>query len=83
MAMSKKFPFFYMRQHPYNACFDRYLYKILGNLPILLTGNVSPPGSQFNVTILASTGGEDTVTYDITNTKTDGECNLCRLSTFI
>jgi hypothetical protein len=41
------------------------------NLPILLTSNVSPPGSKFNVTILASTGGEDTVTYDITNTKTD------------
>ncbi|CAI8053959.1 P-selectin [Geodia barretti] len=46
------------------------------NVPILLTSNVSPPGSRFNVTILASTGGEDTVTYDITNTKTDVQASV-------
>ena len=62
-------------QHPYNIynTLDKYRYKFLGSVPILLTSNVSPPGSQFNVTILASNGGEDTVTYNITNTKTDGE----------
>ena len=43
-----------------------------GFVPLVLTVNVSPPGGH-SVRIVASSGGEDTVSYTISDTKTEGE----------
>ena len=39
---------------------------------MVLTSNVSPPG-RYSVRIVASSGVEETVTYTITDTDTDGK----------
>ena len=44
----------------------------VGNMPMVLTTNVSPPGSH-SVRIVASTGGEDSVSY-ITTSDMDTHC---------
>ena len=43
-----------------------------GNVPMVLTSSVSPPGS-YSVRILASTEVEETVAYTITDTEANGE----------
>ena len=45
---------------------------IAGFVPLVLTVNVSPPGGH-SVRIVASSGGEDTVSYIISDTKTEGD----------
>ena len=51
-------------------------YCVLGNVPMVLTSNVSPPGSH-SVRIVSSSGAEDTVTYSIADSNTDSECRDC------
>ena len=46
--------------------------QCVGNVPMVLTSNVSPPGS-YSVRIVANSGVEETVTYTITDTDTDGK----------
>ena len=46
--------------------------QCVGNIPMVLTSNVSPPGS-YSVRIVASSGVEETVTYTITDTDTNGK----------
>ena len=47
-------------------------YCVLGNVPMVLTSTVSPPGSH-SVRIVSSSGAEDTVTYTIADSNTDSE----------
>ena len=54
-----------------DPCIYTYL-QCVGNVSMVLTSNVSPPGS-YSVRIVAGSGVEETVTYTITDTDTDGK----------
>ena len=43
-----------------------------GSVPMVLTIDVHPPGI-YSIRFVSSTGDEDTVTYNITDIKTDGK----------
>ena len=48
-----------------------------GSLPMVLTSNVSPPG-VYSLRIVASTGGEHTIFYNITTESTQSKTSLTK-----
>ena len=66
-------------QHPCNlthiSSASTYIHSVLlfiGSLPLVVSNDVSPPGNH-SVRIIASTGGETTVSYTITTATSTGE----------